>query len=193
MQSSTSAARSVSTDIDAVSIGCSCIVASVTMPVRPMPPAVAQKTSGSDRGSTATTPRAGVTSWKRSTESQNEPCRNLPWMSDAIAPPTVTKRVPGTTIGNQPSGTNAAQQRVEAHAGFDRAPALLEVDLEHAVEAACTAPRRRPRSARRRRSCGRARAREHRAGPRRSPVRRSRRARAATTPSRGSARCGPNR
>ena len=28
-------------------------------------------------------------------------------MSDAIAPPTETYRVPGTTIGNQPSGTSA--------------------------------------------------------------------------------------
>ena len=46
----------------------------------------------------------GVTSFRRVTESVNEPCRNLPWMSEAMAPPTVTWRVPGTTIGNQPSG-----------------------------------------------------------------------------------------
>ena len=29
----------------------------------------------------------------------------LPWMSDAIAPPIVTKRVPGVTGTNQPGGT----------------------------------------------------------------------------------------
>ena len=37
----------------------------------------------------------------------NEPSRwwFLPWMSLAIAPPTVTKRVPGVTGTNQPRGT----------------------------------------------------------------------------------------
>ena len=47
MQSSTSAARSVSTTMSAVSTGWSCSVASVTMPVSPIPPAVAQNTSSS--------------------------------------------------------------------------------------------------------------------------------------------------
>jgi hypothetical protein len=104
MQSSRSSARSVSTEMYAVSTGCSCSVASVTIPVRPMPPAVAQNASSS--GATVSAPRSGVAIVMRSTESANEPCRNLPWMSEAMAPPTVTCRVPGTTIGNQPSGRN---------------------------------------------------------------------------------------
>ncbi len=88
MQSKTSLARSVSTVMKAVSTGWSCRVASVTMPVIPIPPAVAQNASSS--GVTVIAPCAGVATVIRSTESANDPCRNLPWMSDAIAPPTVT-------------------------------------------------------------------------------------------------------
>ena len=54
-------------------------------------------------------------------------------MSDAIAPPTETKRVPGTTIGNQPSGTSARSSRSRLRPGFDGAAALLHVDGEDPI------------------------------------------------------------
>ena len=115
-------------------------------------------------------------------------------MSDAIAPPTVTKRVPGTTIGNQPSGTSAriSVSRLTpastVHRPFSRSSSSTRSRpvQRHA--------RRRPRSARRRRSSGRARARARRAGP--APVDPSDDlvdARAATTRRAASARCGPSR
>ena len=91
MQSSRFAARSVSTRMVALWTGSSCNVASTTIPVRPMPPAVAQNRSGSPWGETSTRP-VGVDSDRRVTYEQNEPSRwwFLPWMSAAMAPPTVT-------------------------------------------------------------------------------------------------------
>ena len=53
----------------------------------------------------------------------------LPCTSAAIAPPTVTWRVPGVTCTNQPSGHHRAHDRVEAHPGVDADDALLDVDL----------------------------------------------------------------
>ena len=75
-------------------------------PVRPMPPAVAQKSSGSWSGPTSTTP-AGVRRRSEWTCWAKEPSRwwFLPWTSAAMAPPTVTYRVPGDTGTNQPWGT----------------------------------------------------------------------------------------
>ena len=90
MQSSTSVARSVSTRMREVSTGCRFMVASVTTPVSPMPPAVAQNTSGWVSGLVVITPDPGVASFRRVTASQNEPSRYFPWMSEAMAPPTVT-------------------------------------------------------------------------------------------------------
>ena len=79
----------------------------MTTPVRPMPPAVAQNRSGSESGVSSTVP-VGVTRVIRVTWEQKAPSRwwFLPWMSAAIAPPTVTCRVPGVTGTNQPRGTN---------------------------------------------------------------------------------------
>ena len=76
------------------------------MPVRPIPPAVAQKRSGSESGVTVWVP-VGVTRVIEVTCEQKLPSTwwFLPWMSAAIAPPTVTRRVPGVTGTNQPSGT----------------------------------------------------------------------------------------
>ena len=132
MQSSTLAARSVSTTMYAVSTGCSCNVASVTIPVRPMPPAVAQNASWC--GSSVSTPRSGVASASRVTASAKDPCRNLPWMSEAIAPPTVTWRVPGTTRGNHPSGRNTRMSiSMLTPASTVQVP-LVGVEVEDAVE-----------------------------------------------------------
>ena len=91
MQSSRFCARSVSTTMVAVSTGRIRTVASTTIPVSPMPPAVAQNRSGSLWAESSTRP-AGVASDMRSTCEQNEPSRwwFLPWMSAAMAPPTVT-------------------------------------------------------------------------------------------------------
>ena len=59
MAVSRSSARSVSTSIQLVSTGIIWIVARVTMPVRPIPPAVAQNRSGSDPGDTTRVPERG--------------------------------------------------------------------------------------------------------------------------------------
>ena len=78
----------------------------MTTPVRPMPPAVAQNRAGSDEADRVTVP-VGVTSVISRTWEQKLPSTwwFLPWMSAAMAPPTVTSRVPGVTGTNQPSGT----------------------------------------------------------------------------------------
>ena len=83
------------------------MVASVITPVSPMPPAVAQNRSGSDPGDTRNVP-VGVTRVNDVTWEQKLPSTwwFLPWMSAAMAPPTVTSLVPGVTGTNQPSGTN---------------------------------------------------------------------------------------
>ena len=83
--------RRFSTCIHDVSIGNRRSVARRTMPVRPMPPAVAQNNASSSRGLTTLVP-VGVAStmlvtWRAKLPSQ---WWFLPWMSDAIAPPTLT-------------------------------------------------------------------------------------------------------
>ena len=133
MQSSTSAARSVSTDTYADSTACSCIVASVTIPVRPMPPAVAQNASGSEFGSTATAP------WRRRDQlhplyrvaEAPEPVLAVDVGGDRAADGDVAGT--GNDHGEPAERDERAHQRVEAHARFDRAPPLLHVELEHAV------------------------------------------------------------
>ena len=76
-------------------------------PVRPIPPAVAQNSSGSDEADTVTVP-VGVTRVISTTWEQKLPSTwwFFPWMSAAMAPPTVTRRVPGVTGTNHPSGTS---------------------------------------------------------------------------------------
>ncbi len=73
--------------------------------MRPMPPVVAQKTSGSRSRWMSSTSPVPVTSRKDCTLLPKVPSTwwPLPWMSLAIVPPTVTKRVPGVTR-NQPRG-----------------------------------------------------------------------------------------
>ncbi len=66
-------------------------VAESTIPVRPMPPAVAQKSSGSWSGDTGTVPN-GVARVSSVTCRAKLPSRwwFFPWTSAAMAPPTVT-------------------------------------------------------------------------------------------------------
>src|SRR6266545_3227771 len=104
-----SSVRSVSTRKYAVSTGFSRIVAPSTTPVSPIPPTVAQNRSASvpDGCSVRTTPSAP----SRSSDSRwlpNEPSMwwFLPCTSAAIAPPTVTCRVPGTTGSHSPNGSS---------------------------------------------------------------------------------------
>ena len=70
---SRSRVRSVMTCIDAVSIGNRRMVASEIRPVSPMPPAVAQNTSGSRSALTVRVPSAGVSSTSDSTWEVNVP------------------------------------------------------------------------------------------------------------------------
>ena len=76
-------------------------------PVRPIPPTVAQNSSGRTSGDVSTIDPSASSSRSRSTLEPNEPSTwwFLPWMSLAMAPPTVTKRVPGDTGTNRPRGT----------------------------------------------------------------------------------------
>jgi hypothetical protein len=105
-----SSKRSVSTSIHVVSIGVILTVAWATTPVRPMAPAVAQNSSGSWSGPIRWTPagvaRVSVVTWR-----QKLPSRwwFLPWTSAAMAPATLTWRVPGETGTNQPSGSERSR------------------------------------------------------------------------------------
>jgi hypothetical protein len=78
------------------------------IPVSPMPPAVAQNSSGSSLGVTSWTP-AGVARVSDVTWDAKLPSAwwFLPCTSAAMAPPTDTHRVPGDTGTNQPRGTSA--------------------------------------------------------------------------------------
>jgi hypothetical protein len=109
MVSSMSAVRTVSTLTREVPTRLSCTVARTISPVRPMPPAVAQKRPGSDWLVTVRGSPLG------STRSTDRTCRAklpatwwfLPCTSAAIAPPTVTCLVPGETGTNHPAGSPA--------------------------------------------------------------------------------------
>ena len=106
MRSSRSDTRSLSTSSIDVSMGRRRSVASLITPVSPMPPAVPQNRSGSCSGPTTNVP-FGAWSVNDSTWLAKLPSTwwPLPWMSAAIAPPTVTKRVPGDTT-KKPNGTS---------------------------------------------------------------------------------------
>ena len=91
-------------------------------PVRPIPPIVAHHRSGSDAAViTRTLPSASSISisltWAPNVPSTWWP---LPWTSLAIAPPTVTNRVPGRHRHEPPLRDDHPQQIVEAHPGVDR-------------------------------------------------------------------------
>ena len=92
MRWSRSAQRSSSTRIIDVSTGMRSKVASRITPVSPMPPVVAQKISGVSVGVTVSTSPLPVSRVSECTWLPNVPSTwwPLPWMSDAIAPPTVT-------------------------------------------------------------------------------------------------------
>ena len=70
-------------------------------------------------GDSSTTVPSARSSDRRATLEPNEPSTwwFLPWMSLAMAPPTVTKRVPGVTGTKKPRGHEHPQQLVEADAG----------------------------------------------------------------------------
>ncbi|CAM5447240.1 hypothetical protein STANM309S_05646 [Streptomyces tanashiensis] len=94
-----------------VSTGSSRRVAERITPVRPRPPVVASKSGVPGR--TVRIPPSAVRSSSAVTcrPKEPEPWWFLPWMSAAIAPPTVTYRVPGVTGTNQPSGSSASISR----------------------------------------------------------------------------------
>src|SRR4051794_8204181 len=106
MTSSRARARSVSTSIRSLSPRAGRTVSSATMPVRPMPPAVAVNSSASDSRVTVRRSPSGVTSSNASTWAEKAPSAwwFLPWTSAASAPPSVTWLVPGITGENQPWG-----------------------------------------------------------------------------------------
>ena len=58
----------------------------------------------------------------------------LPWMSAAIAPPTVTWRVPGVTATNQPNGIMRRMIVSRLTPASTRIDPALEVDLPEAGE-----------------------------------------------------------
>lgn len=94
----------------AVSVGVISIVARRMMPVRPLPPTVAQNRSESGPAGVRwrTSPLAVSSSIER-TWLPKLPALwwFLPWMSQPIAPPTVTWRVPGSTGTHKPWGSAA--------------------------------------------------------------------------------------
>jgi hypothetical protein len=112
MVSSMSLVLTVSTVTRELSTLLSWMLARVMKPVRPMPPAVAQNSSGSESLVTvcgAVCSALGNRMSKLVTWLANDPATwwFLPWTSAAIAPPTVTWRVPGETGTNQPCGSPA--------------------------------------------------------------------------------------
>lgn len=94
----------------AVSVGVISMVARRMMPVSPLPPTVAQNNSASSPSgvSRRSSPFASSRSIDR-TWLPKLPALwwFLPWMSQAIAPPTVTCRVPGSTGTHSPKGRAA--------------------------------------------------------------------------------------
>ena len=91
------------------------------MPVKPRPPTVAQNSSGLSVGvRVVTSPPLSwiVMAWTWAPQVPSV-WWFFPWMSDPIAPPTVTNLVPGLTGTNQPSGTShrmSSSMLVPAHA-----------------------------------------------------------------------------
>ena len=151
----------------------------MTTPVSPMPPAVAQNTSRRSAvvGTDGQHARRGSPTACARPSRRSEPCRNLPWMSEAIAPPTVT-----CAYRARPSGTSRGAGRRASASRCSRPPRRCTFPWRRRARArgraGCTARRRHRRSARRRRSCGRGRAGSRRARRRaseRRPARSSRR------------------
>ncbi len=84
------------------------------IPVRPMPPTVAQNSS--DSGPSGSTRRTSPVPVSRSIETTWSPKLPalwwfLPWMSFAMAPPMVTCRVPGSTGTHSPKGSATRMSR----------------------------------------------------------------------------------
>ena len=91
-------------------MGVIAILARRMMPVRPLPPTVAQNSSDSSpSGVRVRTLPSAVSRSMDSTWLPKLPALwwFLPWMSQAMAPPTVTCRVPGRTGTHRPSGRAA--------------------------------------------------------------------------------------
>ena len=101
-------------------------------PVSPMPPIVASKASAFSRGEQRSVSPEEVRSVSSSTCRPNVPSTwwFLPWTSAARAPPTVTKRVPGTTGRKKPRGTRNERRRASdvppSHVTVQ--PLLVEVE-----------------------------------------------------------------
>ena len=180
----------------AVSVGVISMVARRMMPVSPLPPTVAQNSSA--LGPSGVSWRISPSAVSRSIDRTWLPKLPalwwfLPWMSQAIAPPMVTCRVPGSTGTHSPSGSAAriswsrltprvdvdqvgvAVHRVDpvqrGHVD-DEAAAVLRVVAVGAAQSAGDHPdARRPAT----------------------PPWRSPRGRGSTAPARRSARCGPSR
>jgi hypothetical protein len=111
--SSTPWKRIVSASSIALAMARSPNAAHVTSPVRPSPPMVAAKRSALREGEHSTRLPSERSSSKARTWHPNVPARwwFLPWTSLAIAPPIVTRRVPGVTGRNHPAGTMASRIR----------------------------------------------------------------------------------
>ena len=94
----------------AVSVGVISMVARRMIPVSPLPPTVAQNKSAS--GPSGVRVRTCASAVSRSIERTWLPKLPalwwfLPWMSQPMAPPTVTCRVPGSTGTHSPHGSAA--------------------------------------------------------------------------------------
>ncbi len=112
------------------------ISAQVISPVRPSPPTVAWN-SASSGTQTIRSPLERRSS-SRVTWAPNVPARwwFLPWMSFAMAPPTETQRVPGTTGRNQPCGTMSARISASVTPGLAPKQPGLGVERDQPVEPA---------------------------------------------------------
>ena len=148
-------------------MGCRSIVASTTVPVRPMPPHVAQNSSGWSWGVSVRRVPSGRASTIDRTCAPRLPVAwwSLPWTSAAMAPPIVTYLVPGRDRDEPTLRDDGAQQVVDRRAGQDPGGAGRVVELEQARTRRSS---RRPcprRSWRRRRTRRRGPGRSRPAGP----------------------------
>ena len=90
-----------------------------TMPVSPMPPMVAAKSSGSLSGVARLVVPSASNSSNHSTWSPKLPWRSwfLPCTSAAMAPPTVAKAVPGLAGGMKPRGRKVSSRSAKLTPG----------------------------------------------------------------------------
>ena len=192
-RSSRSSARSVSTIIRLVSIGSIEIVARDDDPGEAHPADRRPEQLGLPVGTDVDGRAVGEQQRERSNVRPKVPSTwwFLPWMSLAMAPPTVTKRVPGDDRHEQATRDAGAQQVVDAHATGGGHRCRLGVDRRSSPGRARRRggwPGRR-RSARCRRSCARGRGRSR---PRPAGCGRGRRGRFGRR-SGGARRCRPMR